>query len=575
MKINCNKYLALVWGLVFFLSTNEIYANPSKWMSKAQKAVFSIITYDKEGKIKNTGNGFFISNDGYAVSDYRLMSGAEKAVIVTSDGKQMEISSIAGANEMYDVVRFRVDVPKKVNFLELASVAAQTGDEVYLLPYSTRKNKNIEKGTVRNSSKIEGNYTYYTINMPLQSKMVSCPILNKEGLVLGLLQKSSSNDTTSTCYAIDAAYANSLSVNALSVSDPVLNKIGITKELPAQENDALVYLFMAQSQFSTNKYMQLLDNFIEKFPNSSEGYLRKATAIISQPEQAGEKEQKEAEEYFEKAIKSTEKKDDVYYMIARAIYNFRLAAPDNQQVTWTLHDALEYLQEALEINLLPAYIQLQGDIFFAQNDYKKAFSCYEQVNSTELASPATFYNAAKTAQLDGQDIQKVCALMDSCMAHCNKPLNANDAVYALERADVNMRAQKYRQAWMDYNTYFTAVNGQVNDVFYYLRSQAATKSRQYQGALNDLAEAIRLNPTDPIYKAELAGLNLIVGQTESALQQLEELILSTPDYADAYRLKGLCLIQLKKNNEACICFQKAMELGDQLSEKLIEKYCAQ
>ena len=35
-----------------------------KWADKAKKAVFSIVTYDKDNKIKNTGNGFYINENG-------------------------------------------------------------------------------------------------------------------------------------------------------------------------------------------------------------------------------------------------------------------------------------------------------------------------------------------------------------------------------------------------------------------------------------------------------------------------------------------------------------------------------
>ena len=51
-----------------------------KWAEKAKKAVFSIVTYDKENKIKGTGNGFYIDAQGTALSDYTLFEGAERAV---------------------------------------------------------------------------------------------------------------------------------------------------------------------------------------------------------------------------------------------------------------------------------------------------------------------------------------------------------------------------------------------------------------------------------------------------------------------------------------------------------------
>ena len=44
----------------------------------------------------------------------------------------------------------------------------------------------------------------------------------------------------------------------------------------------------------------------------------------------------------------------------------------------------------------------------------------------------------------------------------------------------------------------TAVKGEVNDVFYYYREQAALKARQFQRALDDIVKAIEMNPTDPV-----------------------------------------------------------------------------
>ena len=63
------------------IATQLSYAQATpKWADKAKKAVFSIVTYDKDNKIKNTGNGFYINENGTALSDYTLFEGAERAV---------------------------------------------------------------------------------------------------------------------------------------------------------------------------------------------------------------------------------------------------------------------------------------------------------------------------------------------------------------------------------------------------------------------------------------------------------------------------------------------------------------
>lgn len=51
-------------------------AQAPKWVDKAKRAVFSVVTYDQNDKILNTGNGFFVTEDGVALSDYTLFKGA-------------------------------------------------------------------------------------------------------------------------------------------------------------------------------------------------------------------------------------------------------------------------------------------------------------------------------------------------------------------------------------------------------------------------------------------------------------------------------------------------------------------
>lgn len=110
-----------------------------KWANKARKAVFSVITYNKENQILNTGNGFYIDENGTAVSDYTLFKGAERAVVVTADGKELPVEYILGANDMYDVVKFKTAADKKTVALQPASRPGAVSETVYVLPTLHRK----------------------------------------------------------------------------------------------------------------------------------------------------------------------------------------------------------------------------------------------------------------------------------------------------------------------------------------------------------------------------------------------------------------------------------------------------
>ena len=548
-------------------------AQTPKWVEKAKRAVFSVVTYDKNDKMLNTGNGFFVSEDGLALSDYTLFKGAERAVVITSEGKQMPVSLILGANDMYDVIKFRVAITeKKVPALIVAKTAPAVGADAWMLPYSTQKSIACVTGKVKDVSKVAGEYHYYTLGMQMKDKMVSCPVMNAEGQVFGIAQKSSGIDTVTTCYAAGAAFAMAQKISALSLGDAALKKIGIRKGLPETEDQALVYLFMASSSLSGDDYEKLLDDFIRQFPANADGYLRRANYYAAK----GKDDQTwydKAVADFNQALKVAQKKDDVYYNIGKLMYAYQLSKPEKTYKDWTYDTALQNVRQAIAIDPLPIYIQMEGDILFAQQDYAGALAAYEKVNASNIASPATFFSAAKTKELAKGDPKEVVALMDSCIARCPQPITADFAPYLLERAQMNMNAGQPRNAMLDYDAYHTAVKGEVNDVFYYYREQAALKARQFQRALDDIVKAIEMNPTDLTYQAEHAVVNLRVGRYEEAIQILDNILKADPKYAEAYRLLGLCQIQLKKTDEACGNFKKAKELGDPNVDELITKYC--
>ncbi|MCD8030407.1 MAG: tetratricopeptide repeat protein [Bacteroides sp.] len=563
---------SLLLFLLCILPLQWSVAQAPKWVERAKRAVFSVVTYDKEDNMLRTGNGFFVTEEGVALSDFSLFEGAQCAVIITSEGKQMNVDAILGANSIYDVIKFRVSITdKRVPALQLAGTIPAEGDPVYLLPYSTQKDKQATSGKVKEVSiPAEGNQ-YYTLDLVLAEKMVSCPVTNATGEVFGIVQKATGADTTSICYAASASFAYALSLGALSQTDVNLRGIGIKKGLPETEEEALVALFMASGHASTEEYLNLVNDFISQFPQNADGYMRRATHYIYNV--GDEPAMNLAATDLERALQVAQKKDDVYYNRAKLIYNYQLGQPEKNYKDWTYERALAEVQKAFDIDPLPVYKQLEGDIRFAMQDYAGAFAAYDEVNRSNLVSPTTFFSAAKAKEMMGDDPEAVIALLDSCVAHCPQPMLEEDAVFLLERAQAKMNALQYRPALLDYDAYYNAVRGRVNDVFYYYREQAALQGRQFQRALDDILKAIELNPTEVIYRAEYGAINLRVGRYEEAINGLQEALKIDPEYGEAYRLIGLAQVQLGHIEEACTSFSKAKELGDEAVDALIEKNC--
>ena len=565
------RKMKLIMTMSLCLLAQWAMAQAPKWVEKAKQAVFSIVTYDKNDQILNTGNGFFVTEDGVALSDYTLFKGAQRAVAINSEGRPMPVVNIMGADDMYDVVKFRVGVEKKVTALPIATRQPAAGALVYLLPYSTQKGRTCTTGHLKSADKVEGNYLYYTLELPLKDKMISCPLTDAEGAVFGLAQKSSGQDTATICYAVDARYVMDQKISALSYNDETLRGIGIKKALPDTEEQALVFLYMASSQLSPEKYMEVLNDYIEQYPNSADGYMRRATQLLATSQDGAS--MKQAADDMDQALKVARQEEIVRFDRAKLIYNYMLTNPEKPYGDWSFDKALEEVRKAIALQALPVYVQLEGDILFAKQDYAGALAAYEQVNHSDLASPASYFSAAQTKEMMKAPATEILALMDSCVAHCPQPYTEAAGPYLLARAQALLNANQARKAMLDYDAYFKAMNGNVNAAFYYYREQAAMQARQYQRALDDLAKAIELAPNELLYRAELAVVNIRVGRSEEAVRILQEALKIEPNYAEAYRLMGQAYIQLKKKDEACESFAKAKELGDPNVDALIEKHC--
>ena len=303
---------------------------------------------------------------------------------------------------------------------------------------------------------------------------------------------------------------------------------------------------------------------------NSDGYIRRATFELSQSLDEAVLSKSEAD--LDKALEVTTDKSETLYERANLIYNYQLTKPEHTYKDWTYEKALSEIRKALAINDLPAYSQLEADILFAMQNYTEAYNAIEKVNASPLASAATWYNAAHCKELMDAPSDEVIELIDKCIGTFTPPYTEQAAPYLLERARIYSNAEKYRPALIDYDEYYKAVNGKVNDQFYYLRGQCAMQAKAFQRALDDYAEAIEQNPEELTYRAELAVVNMRVGRNDEAIKVLDEAILKDATYAELYRLKGLALLQLKKNKDARSAFDKAKELGDPQVDALIEKY---
>ena len=550
----------LLFNLCNLWLLSPAQAQPS-WVKKATKSVFTLKTFAADGSLIASSNGFYTGQNGEAVSSFSPFKGAARAIVIDAQGKETDVVSILGANDIYDVARFRV-ANNKTQPLPVCTTTMPEGSMVWLLPY--HETKQLSSGPIRKAEKFMDYYDYYTIALASPQHVENCPLLNESGEVIGLIQPSA-NDQDSLSYAISAVFADSLRMRGFSMNEPFYQQTLIKKELPDDIKEANIAIVLVGSRNDSVAYAQLVDDMISKFPNAPDGYTYKAQLAANNGDFAT------ADQNMMQAIRVSDPKDEAHYNFASLIYNKEVYLPGVPFESWSLDKALSEIREAVSINPLPGYQHLEAQILFAQKKYDEAYDLYMQLTTTPMRSAEIFYGAAKSKAMQ-RDTTAMLSLLDSCVNTFSKPYFKEAAPYLWERAEARRDAGKYRDAVADMNEYEKLMSASVNDNFYYIRHQTNIQARLYQQALNDINQAIQINPQETLYYAEKASLEVRVGLFDNAIETAKECIAVDSNSSDGYLFLGLAQCLKDNKKEGLDNLRKAKELGNPQADALIEKY---
>lgn len=550
--------------IVFIMFPALMQAKNPKWLKNAKKAVVEVIAYNDEGKEISRSNGFFINDDGTGLTGLDVLQDANSAVTVDAAGIKRPIVILLGADNTYDVVRFRVEPDKKLKALTLSpQVKAAETDKVYLLPYK----KNLKELSVSGVERISDTHSYYTVDAPWDSTMLDSPLLNDAGIVIGMVQKGKTGDPQT--YAIDAGYVNDIEITALNRDDNVYRDLKIKVSLPQDEDQALAYIMMKRGVRSMAECRPLHEQFLEQFPDSPDGMFAMGTFLIQETDST---EYDAGLEFIEKAFAAAQDKERFHCDYANIILNHLLQGL-KAPAAWTYEKALSEIDAALKIDGKPVYHEIRGNILYAMERYPEAYNSYVKVNASDIASSDTYLRAYYISLHMEDSINLSIALLDSVIIKFGTPMPQRASQVLMERAILKEEAGRNREAVVDYYTYESLLGTySMSAEFYYRRAQVEIKARMFEQALNDMEKARSLAPDDSSLVLEHASLMLRVGDTDGALPLLEELVISYPDVGDVQRLLGVCYMRRDEMEKARRHLTLAKELGDEPAATLLEQF---
>lgn len=532
-------------------------------VKKAAQSVFSLTTYNADGTIHSSSHGVFTGATGEAIAMWHPFKGASRAVIIDSKGKQYDVDAMLGVSENYDVCRFTIKGYANGGSGLLPTADNSLAAQMFVVGYDIKKPEMKSMSPAR-TEKFMTDLNYYVFkDEDVSGSMLGCPVVGADGKLLGIVQRP---EDGGEAFSADVRLTTTFKRMGFSINDQTFRATGIRVALPEEQKEASLMLVLAASMADSVRYNEYIDDFIRYFPTATDGYNAKATQLVNYAKLA------EADEMLQTETKRAASKDVAYSNYAALVYRASIYRIDTTFTKWSLDKAYDLAGEAYKANPMPAYQHQQAQVLFAKGKYNEALGLLTALQKTDLGKTGEiYYEAAQCKARLNAPKPEIMALLDSAV---NVQSGLSSASYVLARGRQYDADGNYRQAFLDYLKYDSLMNFNATADFYYMKFKCEMKIRQYQPALNDIAHAIVLTRTVPLYYAEMASLQLRVNRLDDAVKTCDmALAIDGADkVSDFFIIKGIAFCELKQKEAGLEALKKAQELGDERAEDLIKKY---
>lgn len=166
------------------------------------------------GQMTGQGSGFFISADGFAVTNNHVVDGADKVEVTTDDGK-VHTAKVIGTDPRTDLALIKVDGISNFPFAKLSDGQPRIGDWVLAVGNPFGLGGTVTAGIVSARGRDIGNGPYddfIQIDAPVNKGNSGGPTFNTEGDVVGVNTAiySPSGGSVGIAFAIPASTVKSV-----------------------------------------------------------------------------------------------------------------------------------------------------------------------------------------------------------------------------------------------------------------------------------------------------------------------------------------------------------------------------
>ncbi len=162
-----------------------ILPSSGNYVSNLNEAIQSSVTIKTNDKF---GSGFVISNNGYIITNYHVVSEGENFEVITNDGQKFN-AEVVRTSKIHDLALLKIDVKDFVPFDIQRNKSFEIGAEVYAIgtPNAVDLYQTVTKGIISGVRNLESDSKLLQIDASINHGNSGGAIVTKSGNVLGVV----------------------------------------------------------------------------------------------------------------------------------------------------------------------------------------------------------------------------------------------------------------------------------------------------------------------------------------------------------------------------------------------------
>jgi hypothetical protein len=157
----------------------------------AKKVVPSVVTvnvFNREGKWRGGGTGFFVKEEGLLVTNRHVIDGKVKALAKLSSGEFFSVKGVLSEDHSGDLVLLTLGVKgRSFPTLSLTDTVIETGQPIIVIGSPLGREGTVSKGIVSEVKDIPDFGKVFQYTAPISKGSSGSPVLNMKGEVIGVV----------------------------------------------------------------------------------------------------------------------------------------------------------------------------------------------------------------------------------------------------------------------------------------------------------------------------------------------------------------------------------------------------